>query len=195
MVNKNILRLLLGSVAALALILCAGCDEKKPPASPPSPPPATEKPADKGTKPDVTKEAKKMDIKIYYPDESGNKLVAVSRQIKCAPEDKYQATIESLMSGVAEKDHAVAILPRQAQLNRITVNGEVATIDFSQELIKNFVGGSTGEEMLVASIVNTLTEFPEIKKVKILVDGKTVETISGHMDLSAPLDRMVDLLP
>ena len=61
-------------------------------------------------------------------------------------------------------------------------------------LQKNFVGGSTGEEMLVGSVVNTLTEFPEIQKVQILVDGQEVETLSGHMDLSQPLPRMTELL-
>ena len=48
--------------------------------------------------------------------------------------------------------------------------------------------------MLVGSIVNTLTEFPEVKKVQILIDGTHVETLSGHMDLSEPLVRMTELL-
>ena len=67
-------------------------------------------------------------------------------------------------------------------------------MDFSQDLVKHFVGGSTGEEMLVGSIVNTLTEFPEVKQVQILIEGSPVETIAGHMDLSVPLERMKDLL-
>ena len=48
--------------------------------------------------------------------------------------------------------------------------------------------------MLVGSIVNTLTEFPEVQKVRILIDGAPVETLSGHMDLSEPLARMTELL-
>ncbi len=39
--------------------------------------------------------------------------------------------------------------------------------------------------LLVAEIVNTLTEFSEIQTVQILVTGKKVNTISGHMDISA----------
>jgi spore germination protein GerM len=41
----------------------------------------------------------------------------------------------------------------------------------------------------VAAVVNTLTEFPDIHKVQILVEGKTVETLSGHMSVGQPLSR------
>ena len=48
--------------------------------------------------------------------------------------------------------------------------------------------------MLTYAIVNTLTEFPEIKRVQILVEGKPVTSISGHMDLTEPLTRNETLL-
>ena len=48
--------------------------------------------------------------------------------------------------------------------------------------------------MLIGSIVNTLTDFPEVEKVQILIEGASVETLSGHMDLSEPLTRMTELL-
>ena len=48
--------------------------------------------------------------------------------------------------------------------------------------------------MLVGSIVDTLTEFSEVKKVQILVEGKAVDTIAGHMDTEKPLSRMTGLL-
>ena len=86
------------------------------------------------------------------------------------------------------------IAVNEGQCMLIVENGKVAKVNFSRELQKNFVGGSTGEEMLVGSVVNTLTEFPEIQKVQILVDGQEVETLSGHMDLSQPLPRMTELL-
>lgn len=80
------------------------------------------------------------------------------------------------------------------KLRSVKVQDGVATVDFSKELQKNFNGGSTGEEMLVGSIVNTLTDFPEVKKVRIRIEGEDVETLSGHMDLSEPLPRMTELL-
>ena len=86
------------------------------------------------------------------------------------------------------------IIPKRAKLNGVKVEGKTAKVDFSKELVKNFVGGSTGEEMLLGSIVNTLTEFAEIKNVEFFIDGKKVETISGHSDLTKPIGRMDSLI-
>ena len=136
--------------------------------------------------------AKLVNIKAYYPDENATGLVAVEKSIKDT-DNKYQAAVEALMAGT-EKKGLANVFPKKAKLLQVTVSGKVAKVDFSRELQKNFVGGSTGEEMLVGSVVNTLTEFPEIQKVQILVDGQEVETLSGHMDLSQPLPRMTELL-
>lgn len=136
--------------------------------------------------------AQLVNIKVYYPDENATGLVAVEKSIKDT-DNKYQAAVEALMAGTDKKGLA-NVFPKKAKLLQVTVSGKVAKVDFSRELQKNFVGGSTGEEMLVGSVVNTLTEFPEIKKVQILVDGQEVETLSGHMDLSQPLPRMTELL-
>ena len=136
--------------------------------------------------------AQLVNIKVYYPDENATGLVAVEKSIKDTG-NKYQAAVEALMAGT-EKKGLANVFPKKAKLLQVTVSGKVAKVDFSRELQKNFVGGSTGEEMLVGSVVNTLTEFPEIKKVQILVDGQEVETLSGHMDLSQPLPRMTELL-
>lgn len=137
-------------------------------------------------------QAKLVNIKVYYPDENATGLVAVEKSVKDS-DNKYQAAVEALMAGTDKKGLA-NVFPKKAKLLQVTVSGKVAKVDFSKELQKNFVGGSTGEEMLVGSVVNTLTEFPEIQKVQILVDGKEIETLSGHMDLSQPLPRMNELL-
>ena len=136
--------------------------------------------------------AQLVNIKVYYPDENATGLVAVEKSIKDT-DNKYQAAVEALMAGT-DKKGLDNVFPKKAKLLQVTVSGKVAKVDFSRELQKNFVGGSTGEEMLVGSVVNTLTEFPEIQKVQILVDGQEVETLSGHMDLSQPLPRMTELL-
>ena len=75
---------------------------------------------------------------------------------------------------------------------KIDKNG-TAYADFSKELAKKGQG-SYGEMMLCYAITNTLTEFKEIKRVQILVEGKRVITLSGHMDIEDPLERNKTLL-
>lgn len=155
--------------------------------------PGTGQPAKPSATPAETK-AKQIDIKVYYPDDQGIGLVTVKRQVRVEPSgDKYKAAMESLMSGTKDKGCTV-IIPKQAALRSVKVEDGLATVDFDRNLVKHFVGGSTGEEMMIGSIVNTLTEFPEVKKVRILIEGQPVETIAGHMDLSEPLERMKNII-
>lgn len=127
-------------------------------------------------------------VKVYFASEDGTKLVATTKPTAQDAPDKYAAAIQTLLAGSKESG-VVTVIPVKTKLRSVNVENGVAYVDFSGELVKNFNGGSTGEIMLVGSIVNTLTEFPEVKAVQILINGAKVETIAGHMDLSEPLRR------
>ena len=202
--------------AMLALLLfTAGCE--KPPTEEPSAEPSAkpvqsktdakpenkpepQKPAsDNKSKPTENQPTKNektehaMNIKVYYPDDSGMKLVEVEREILVDDSiDKYAAAVETLMEE-PDEENLTRIFPSNARIRSVTVKDGLATVDFDGSILKGFVGGSTGEEFLIGSIVDTLTNFPEVKRVKFLIDGKEIETLSGHMDLSTPLERMTSL--
>ncbi|MBP2633550.1 MAG: Lipoprotein LpqB, GerMN domain protein [Firmicutes bacterium] len=136
-----------------------------------------------------TSVAEKSDtLKVYYANEDGTKLVSEVNIKKVPGEDKYMTVMKKLIAGTNEKG-AVSMIPKGTKLRGIKVEKNIAYVDFSKELVKKFNGGSDGEIMLVGTIVNTLTEFPEIKAVQILVEGKQVDTIAGHMDTSEPFKR------
>lgn len=132
-------------------------------------------------------------LKVYYANEDGTKLVSEVKIKEVPGEDKYTTVMKKLIAGTNEKG-AVSIIPKGTKLRSVKVEKNIAYVDFSKELVKKFNGGSAGEIMLVGAIVNTLTEFPEIKAVQILVEGKEVDTISGHMDTSEPLKRFNDII-
>jgi spore germination protein GerM len=71
---------------------------------------------------------------------------------------------------------------------RVGTSG-LAVADFSHEIVDNFPGGSATEGRLLASIVDTLTQFRTINRVVITVEGKPVDSIGGHIDLETPLTR------
>ena len=176
--------------AAAMLALAAGCGDVQKPAQ-----------KDSTVQTEQTQEKEKpaalipkeMQVNVYYPRNDGTGLIAVTRTVNIEKDDKYTAALKSLLTGTKEKGQT-NVIPKKAKLRRVTVKNGVATADFSKELEQNFSGGSTGEEMLVGSIVNTLTDFPEVQSVQILIEGASVETLSGHMDLSEPLTRMTELL-
>ena len=175
--------------AVPVLALAAGCSDEQKGAS--SPAAQTEKMQDQEKS--AAAEPKELMVNVYYPRSDGTGLVAVRRTVSTEKDDKYTAAMKSLLTGTKEKGQT-NVFPKKAKLRSVVVKDGIATVDFSKELQTNFSGGSTGEEMLIGSIVNTLTDFPEVQKVSILIDGSAVETLSGHMDLSEPLTRMTELL-
>jgi len=176
--------------AAAMLALAAGCGDEQKPAQADSPAQTAQT---KDTEKPAQEKPKEMQVNVYYPRNDGTGLIAVSRKVNTEKDDKYTAAMKSLLTGTKEKGQT-NVIPKKAKLRSVTVKDGVATVDFSKELEQNFSGGSTGEEMLIGSIVNTLTDFPEVEKVQILIEGASVETLSGHMDLSEPLTRMTELL-
>ena len=63
-------------------------------------------------------------------------------------------------------------------------------VDFSPELTARHTGGSLDELFTVYAIVNAATvNLPAITRVQILIDGKEVDTLAGHVDLRNPLAK------
>lgn len=135
---------------------------------------------------------KERTVTVYFPNNNGTRLVAEKRKV-AAKKDKYTAAMEELMKGTKDKDKTV-IIPKNAKMKSVKVLNGIAKVDFSKEFQTEFAGGSTGEEMLIGSIVDTLTEFDDVQKVRFLIEGKEIDSLCGHMDLSEPIARMTKLL-
>jgi spore germination protein GerM len=97
------------------------------------------------------------------------------------------AAIKELIKGPL-KEGLEPVLPARAKVRGLEIQNGLAILDLSQEAVK--IGkGSWGEALVVWAIVNTLTKFPEIDAVQILIEGNSVETLAGHFDLSGILKR------
>ena len=143
-------------------------------------------------KPDTQKQTQ-TEITVYFPDANAEKLIAVKRQIP-ANDNKYVNAINELITGPANDSEGFTIMPKGTKVLSVNVNNNIATVDFSKEFQNKFTGGSTGEIMLVGSIVDTLTDFKEIKSVRFTLEGQPLDILGGHLDLTEPVSRMNDLL-
>lgn len=126
-------------------------------------------------------------------------LVAVLRTV---PGTKAVATaaIQALLSGPTSDDSGermiTSAVPDGTQLLGLSVDGGVATVDLSSE----FESGGGGARVLtrVGQVVYTLTQFPSVKSVAFLIEGKTSDAFSSEgVAIDKPLGRadFVQLLP
>ena len=82
-------------------------------------------------------------------------------------------------------------IPPDTKLRDIfmTDRGE-AFVDLNAASRANHTGGSLDELFTVYAIVDALTvNLPAIKRVQILVEGREVDTLAGHVDLRHPLQQ------
>ena len=136
-----------------------------------------------------------MQIALYFVKDNGENFY-LEREVHETESTDSVATraLELLISADIKDEDAVRPLPENTKVLGITVNDGVATVDFSEE-IKDFTTGAPLEATSLQAIANTLTEFNTIDEVKILVEGEEVETLWGHVNLSAGnLKRNLDLV-
>ncbi|TDF99391.1 GerMN domain-containing protein [Paenibacillus piri] len=139
-------------------------------------------PAVKPAEQDNMKQAK---VKVYYGDENGEKLVEQETTVTYQQEDgKYAAALKALSESPGGKQLAllkgIKILSANLKDQMLTVNLSIAP---EGRL------GSGGEALLLQAVQNTVFQFSEIHSLEILVDGKKVESLMGHMDLPHPIKR------
>lgn len=117
-------------------------------------------------------------VRLYYGDSGNEKLVTEERQVTYRKgEDKYRAVLEELLKGPTGKGHRANISP-EAKVLGTTKQDSDLIVNFSRGF--NSFGGEVGEIVAVGSVVNTMTQFPEIKRVKILIEGKEYMSLSGQ---------------
>lgn len=108
--------------------------------------------------------------------------------------DLHVQALEALFAGPSKQSGLQPIFSPETKILGFNLKDGIAYVNFNRSVAKLNVG-SSGEALAVASIVNTLTKFPDVFKVKFLIEGKEVESLAGHFDLTGFLqydDQLVD---
>jgi len=132
---------------------------------------------------------KKIKARLFYVTDDGTRLASVERDVPYADGtiEQAKAIVEEQIGAVAEP--LISPVPPGTRLRAlfVTQRGE-AFVDLSGDVVASHPGGSLAEMLTVYSIVDALTvNLPAITTVQVLVDGKEVDTLAGHVDLRRPL--------
>jgi spore germination protein GerM len=132
---------------------------------------------------------RKIKAHLYYVADDGAHLSSVERDVAYGEGTLAQAReiVSAQIAPVAEP--LVSAVPAGTTIRGLflTGNGE-AFVDLSREVASAHTGGSLNELLTIYAIVNALTgNLPAVTSVQLLVDGKEVDTLVGHVDLRRPL--------
>jgi len=135
---------------------------------------------------DALKMKEKQVAIIWFSDQQELLLVGEKRYIFKEDDAAAQAkeVVKALLDG--SKNGNVNTFPAGVSLRDVKIdNAGIAYVNFTKSLTKLHPGGSSSEISSINSLTNSLTEnVPEIKKVKILVEGKELTSIKGHISTS-----------
>lgn len=169
------------------IVLLSGCGQAKTPAqgsASQTQTPATQPTPTPAPTPAVS-ESKQMKIKVYYGDENAEKLVEQEASITYKEDSgKYAAALKSLTASPDSKNLA---LLKGFTFNSVALKNGALTVDVSMAPESRL--GSGGEAMLLEAMKKTVFQFSEIQSLDILLDGKAVDSLMGHMDLPHPMKR------
>jgi hypothetical protein len=149
----------------------------------------------------ATTAERKITATLYFIAEDGMSLAGVQREVPFGEPLVEQARrIVEVQLGAAPAPLAAAV-PAGTKLRGIyvterdcgaapTVCKRDAFVDLSTEARTAHTGGSLDELFTIYAIVNAVTvNLPDISRVQILVDGREVDTLAGHVDLRHPLEK------
>jgi hypothetical protein len=126
---------------------------------------------------------------LFYANEAGDGLVGVEREVPQADDTAEQA--RNILDRQFEPAPAplLQVVPEATRVRTVfLIQGGTAYVDLTGEVSSAHPGGSLDELLTVYAIVDALTvNLPSVTSVQILIDGKEVDTLAGHVDLRRPL--------
>lgn len=129
-----------------------------------------------------------VSVTLFFADQNGEGLVREGREIERC--DDLSGCLESILEELINGPlgDLAPVLPLTGMFNSVTLDGAVARVDFAQELLDALPAGSSSELLAAYAVVNSLAfNYPQVQSVLFTVDGRSLETLKGHLDIRRPL--------
>ena len=126
---------------------------------------------------------------LFYVAEDGTALVTRTVEIPAEGDPLTRARIVAEQQLVPPGLPLRSAFPAGTRLRAIYLTAEGnAFVDLSADVSAAHPGGSLDELFTVYALVNALvSNVQEIAAVQILIEGREVDTLAGHVDLRRPL--------
>lgn len=118
-------------------------------------------------------------LSVYFLDADAKVRVGHVRTIDSSA--TARGALESLLAGPIAEDEALGLstsIPEGTTLRGIDIAGGIATVDLSEEFTSG--GGSLSMQTRLAQVVYTVTQFPTVEEVELLVEGSVLEALGGE---------------
>jgi spore germination protein GerM len=128
------------------------------------------------------------EITLWYPPLQQDALVAEKRRISPAATTVERAKLILIELIAGPRSDALRTLAAEVKVRELFIDDQgTAYVDFSEALSLQHPSGAWSEMLTIRSIVQTLAaNIAEIQRVQILIEGREVDTLAGHIDIRRP---------
>lgn len=145
---------------------------------------------------DTLAKKEKKQVVLYFSDANERFLIPEKRYIpkENNPDEQAREVVKALLDG--SKTKLTNTFPEKVTLESVKINEEqVALVSFDSVFVQRHPGGSASEMATIYSLTNSLIQnVSGIKKVKLLISGKEIESIKGHIGTKYPFTMNKELL-
>lgn len=129
-------------------------------------------------------ERAKKSVTLFFLAREGYSFREENREIESGTTtEDARRTLTELVKGPKGGDLVPTVSPGTKLLNLFIDSSGTAYVDFNQGFRDGLPGGAQEELYTVFSIVNTLaSNFAQITRVQILIEGAEISTLAGHVD-------------
>lgn len=129
-------------------------------------------------------------LRVYYADDNAMYLVPVTYWVPAGltPEELARKQMAYLLQELPEDAGLSRTIWPGTRLLGLSLEGDIAVVDLSQEAV-GYGGGHTAEDLLVKSLVFTLTEQSNISRVQLLIEGEKHDYLPEGTAIGEPLSR------
>jgi hypothetical protein len=129
---------------------------------------------------------------LFHASSDGQYLVAAQHEVPFGegPVEQGRQIVLAQITTAAAAPLVAAVPPGTTLRSFYLSDRGEAFVDLGPEILTAHPGGTAAELLTVYAIVNAVAaNLPAAARVQLLVDGKEVDTLKGHVDLRRPLRR------
>jgi spore germination protein GerM len=108
-----------------------------------------------------------------------------------ATDSPLRDVIQAVIAGPNAEERQsglISLIPAGTRLLSVTIRGDTAYINFSEDFQYN-TNGTEGYNGQLRQIVFTATEFPNVRDVQILIEGSRIDYLGESTWIGSPLNR------
>ena len=146
-------------------------------------------PAPLSVPPDSTA-ASVRSVTLWFASPEGDTLVAEPREM--LEQTEFHPRLAALVAALEQgpRSGGARTLPQgTALLHAYLDDAGLLTLDLSLPFRQGFLGGARVEELVLSSLVRTVSaNVPEAKRIRVVCGGAALSSLGGHFPLDQPLD-------